>query len=265
MEVNEGNVLENSLNIEPSQEQTNAGANQELWQGQHPNDLRTSGQNAAVQPKQDPQRMEYWQSKYDKLETGYKDLSLRAQEMEQYIRQQAEGNQRYQPPVQQPQPGPQRPMAPIKPGSYNEVESYSDPQSASWKYRAEKEVYNDNMVQYYGQQEEARNQILQSEIQRMENAQVQENQMRGLRAELYQKHGYTQNDVDDFVRRYSDPRSLTIDNLVALHKLGRQTGKVNPQTNNKQPLPISLQSGQSEPQLNDEDAFNIGLLSNKRK
>ena len=75
---------------------------------------------------------------------------------------------------------------------------------------------------------------------------------------------------------YSSPESLTLDNLVRLDKMRsapsqaeveqRQTAEMMKQKQNtlSTPPPAGVVSAQSEPQINEEDAFNLGLMRNRR-
>ena len=89
-------------------------------------------------------------------------------------------------------------------------------------------------------------------------------------------HGILQNKAQQFIKYYSSPDSLTLDNLVRLDKMRsapsqaeveqRQKAESMKQKQGKLnvPPPAGVVSAQSEPQVNEEDAFNLGLMQNRR-
>ena len=99
--------------------------------------------------KADPSRFEYWQSQADKVKG---ELSATQQELA-YYREQAMQSAQQSPsngqPVEQAQETSLKPpVKPEKPVNYNEVDAYNDPESASFKFRMQKEQYQDDYLSY---------------------------------------------------------------------------------------------------------------------
>ena len=97
-----------------------------------------------------------------------------------------------------------------------------------------------------------------------------------MQSELMNKYGYAPDKANEFIKYYSSPESLSLDNLVRLDKMRsapsqaevEQRQKIESMKQNQQklsvPPPASAGSGYSEPQLTEEDAFNLGLMRNRK-
>ena len=242
--------------------------------------------------KEDPSRMEYWQSQADKAqnerfkvqqELDYYSNSLGplAQmiqsdpEVLDKLENQVNGNPSGNP----VQAGNQRnslqkPVRPTKPTTYNEVDAYNDPESDSFKHRAANDQWRDDMIGY-------RENV---DAYRMQQAQVhQENQQRQQSMNsayniAMQNHGMNANQATDFVRWTQNPNNITIDNLVQLYAVKnapqqqqqsqaqRKSAEMKAQQERlKVPRPTTVQTGQSAPTLTQEDEFNNALLNNAKR
>ena len=120
---------------------------------------------------------------------------------------------------EQPQPAVQsqeivRPVKPVRPSSFDNSEALTDPDSKSAKYLAAKEQYLDDMTEYLMSQEEKRNQLTEQQLAQQQKLQSQ-NQ---LLSDLQSGYGYTPEEANDFLDKMSKPESLSLDNLVKLHK-----------------------------------------------
>ena len=174
---------------------------------------------------------------------------------------------------------PKKPTRPAKPVNYDSSEAYMDPESASYKYREEVDNYRDQMIDYGVEAEQYRMRELESRENQIRQAQQQyeaQKQSDGMHNELMGKYGYTPEKAQQFIKYYSSPDSLTLDNLVRLDKMRsapsqaeveqRQKAESMKQKQGKLnvPPPAGVVSAQSEPQVNEEDAFNLGLMQNRR-
>ena len=242
--------------------------------------------------KEDPSRMEYWQSQADKAQNERFKVQ---QELDYYrnslgpvaqmiqsnpevldkLENQVNGNPSGNP----VQAGNQRnslqkPVRPTKPTTYNEVDAYNDPESDSFKHRAANDQWRDDMIGY-------RENV---DAYRMQQAQVhQENQQRQQSMNsayniAMQNHGMNANQATDFVRWTQNPNNITIDNLVKLYAVKnapqqqqqsqtqRKTEDMRTQQERlKVPRPTTVQTGQSAPTLSQEDEFNNALLTNAKR
>ena len=242
--------------------------------------------------KEDPSRMEYWQSQADKAQNERFKVQ---QELDYYrnslgpvakmiqsnpevldkLENQVNGNPSGNP----VQAGNQRnslqkPVRPTKPTTYNEVDAYNDPESDSFKHRAAYDQWRDEMIGY-------RENV---DAYRMQQAQVhQENQQRQQSMNsayniAMQNHGMNANQATDFVRWTQNPNNITIDNLVQLYAVKnapqqqqqsqtqRKSAEMKAQQERlKVPRPTTVQTGQSAPTLSQEDEFTNALLNNEKR
>ena len=160
-------------------------------------------------PKESPDQFQYWQSQADK----------KTAEVESF-KKEVEALKSKEPSApEQPQPAVQsqeivRPVKPVRPSSFDNSEALTDPDSKSAKYLAAKEQYLDDMTEYLMSQEEKRNHLTEQQLAEQQKLQSQ-NQ---LLSDLQSGYGYTPEEANDFLDKMSKPESLSLDNLVKLHK-----------------------------------------------
>lgn len=169
----------------------------------------TSEVSDVSNPKESSDQFQYWQSQADKkaaeVETLKRELeSLKSKEISTPApTQQAAQSQETV-----------KPVKPVRPSDFDNSEAITDPDSKSAKYLAAKEQYLDDMTEYLMQQEETRNQLTQKQLEEQRKMQSQQQ----LLSDLQTNYGYTPNEATDFVKTMSSPESLSLDNLVKLHK-----------------------------------------------
>lgn len=246
-------------------------------------------------PKEDTSRFEYWQSKYDQKASEYNKLQDQMGQYEKvapianYIQENPDilkgvakslsGDTPTVADNNEQMASPKKPVRPAKPVNYDSSEAYMDSESASYKYREAIDNYRDEMIDYSEQAEQYRIRELQAKENQIRQAQQQyeaQRQTDNTRNELMSKYGYSPDKAQEFLQYYSSPDSLTLDNLVRLDKMRsapsqaeveqRQRAEMMKQKQNtlNTPPPAGVVSAQSEPQVNDEDAFNLGLMRNRR-
>lgn len=231
-----------------------------------------------VDPKIDPSRFEYWQSVADKRNKRLEELEPLAPlarlidedpeilpEIEKVIIQR-----------KQRQAGPEKPAVPVKPDGFDEAEAFTDPASVSWKYRKEKEQYQERLLEYYDQRELARAAAEAERQQRQLALEKQAANLARLRVELTAR-GIPESEHDDFVRRLDTPGAVTFDHLVELYKIVKSgstkvTKKVADMETRKVresgPPPVGVEGGEPEVprKVTDDQLFNDSLLAaGKRK
>ena len=241
--------------------------------------------------KEDPSRMEYWQSQADKAkneayqlqqENEYYKNSLGpvAQMIQQNpqvldnLDKQINGNPSGNP----VQAGNQRnslekPVRPTRPLTYNEVDAYNDPESESFKYRAANDQWRDDMIQHYENVDNYRQQQAQVQMQHQQKNQM----MNSAYNQAMNTYGMDARTATDFVRWTQNPNSVTVDNLVKLYAVKDAPSQQQSQAQTKAadmraqqerlkvPRPTTVQTGQSAPTLTAEDAFNQALLNNGKR
>ena len=229
--------------------------------------------------KEDSSRFEYWQSQADKVKS---ELS-NAQQERDYFRNLA---QQQQSTVSSGQPNGQpqqqvgvqedslkQPVKPEKPVSYSEVDAYNDPESTSFKYRLEKERYQDEYMGYLEDKDENREKQMRAQYEyayaQQQTAMVQNNAM----SHAMNGYGLSQTKAGDFVNWASNPENVTVDHLIKLYMMkdapdARVEQKKQEMRKSQEvlsmPRSAAVETGTSESPLSDEDMFNQGLLSLKR-
>ena len=239
-----------------------------------------STQSPEEQPaKEDSSRFEYWQSQADKVKS---ELSNAQQERDYYrnLAQQPQSTVSNGQPNGQPQQqaGVQedslkQPVKPEKPVSYSEVDAYNDPESTSFKYRLEKERYQDDYMGYLEDKDENREKQMRAQYEyayaQQQTAMVQNNAM----SHAMNGYGLSQTKAGDFVNWASNPNNVTVDHLIKLYMMKdapdarveqKKQEMMKSQEVLSMPRSAAVETGTSESPLSDEDMFNQGLLSLKR-
>ena len=160
-------------------------------------------------PKESPDQFQYWQSQADKKTAEVESLK---KEVEALKSKEPSAPEQPQPAVQSQEIV--RPVKPVRPSSFDNSEALTDPDSKSAKYLAAKEQYLDDMTEYLMSQEEKRNHLTEQQLAEQQKLQSQ-NQ---LLSDLQSGYGYTPEEANDFLDKMSKPESLSLDNLVKLHK-----------------------------------------------
>jgi hypothetical protein len=159
-------------------------------------------------PKGDPDQFQYWQSQADKRSAEVELLKGQVSELMETKASTPEE------PVQK-ETAIEKPVKPSKPADYDHSEALADPESKSAKYLADREMYMDNMLEYTTELEAVRTEKLE---------QQQANQQRELSRQklvndLQGKYNYSNEQALNFIETMSSPESLSLDNLVQLHKM----------------------------------------------
>ena len=224
-------------------------------------------------PKSDNDSYKYWQSQADKRAA---EVDLLKSQVTELMKAQAST------PAEQPKEETvkiERPVKPRKPADYDHSEALADPESASGKYLGKQEQYLDNLANYMETVEVQRSNAMQKQ---MEEQQVQLRNQK-LVNDLQTHYGYDGQQAADFIDKMSKPDSLSLDNLVKLHKLGQgntstQLSQVTPEAKQKQltmsqrqeklsiPTPIGVQPGANvQSSKSVEDQMMDSMIGNYKK
>ena len=224
--------------------------------------------------KADPSRFEYWQSQADKVKG---ELSATQQELSYYREQAMQGAQQSpsngQPVEQAQETSLKSPVKPEKPVNYNEVDAYNDPESASFKFRLQKEQYQDDYISFIEEREQTR----ETEYARKYQQAMLEQEANSLRNNAYNhavsNYGWDQSRANDFVQWASNPANVTVDHLAKLFQMKdapnaqiqqRKDQVVREREIAAMPRTAAVETGKTEPPMTDEDLFNAGLMALKR-
>lgn len=202
--------------------------------------------------KQNPERVEYWQSKYDKLynTTLQMQEQLRRAEYESQI--QESENQ-----------GPELPIKPTRPSNYSEYEATTDPDSESARYKQLLSEYQSDMFTYLTDREQKREEAYQEQIAREQEAEQSRQYVSGVYSDVLAR-GATPEKARNFIQWANSFDSFTLDNIYAFYDFLQSRQAVNTQAKLNVPPPVGVMGGQTQKPLNDQDVFNVGLLKYKR-
>lgn len=252
------------------------------------NVLEDNPLNAPDTENPEDEQYRYWQSQHDKKQAELDELKTKYADMDEiipiarHIKRNPDVLQNLSQETNKKESVPELviPVKPVKPGDFSRSEAMADPDSPSAKYLDLQDDYVSSMSEYMLERENQRN--IQS--QKLEEQQIAINKKQETLAVLTSKFGYTPDLAHDFVETMSSPDSLSLDNLVKLHKLniGMSTTKgneVSPQAQQKQatmqsraaklniPKPIGVQPGQSvqSPKQSTEDNIMDFMIDNHKK
>lgn len=240
-------------------------------------------------------RYQYWQSRYDQKASEFDTMSQKISEYEkiapiaEYIQENPavlnnvarslSGDTPTVPSQEKSVELPKKPTRPTKPTNYDATEAYMDADSSSYKYRVQLDDFRDSMIDYQEHQEQMRieENNKREAVWQQRQQETQRNQaVDGMKNQLVNQYGYTPEKAVEFIKHYSAPESLSLDNLVNLDRLRNAPSQAEVATRQKAemmqnqskrlqvPTPAGIVSGQAEPQFNESDLFNLGLMANKK-
>ena len=242
--------------------------------------------------KDDPRRHEYWQSQADKVKNELRGVQ---DELDYYkntlapVEQVIKANPKVLDNLESlsngqtqglnPQQGNpqetslQKPLRPEKPHSYNEVDAYNDPNSESFKYRMSLDKHRDDMIDWYGNIDQAR-QMQQQQAMHYQQQQMLHNNTRN---NAIASWGYTETDADGFVQWASNPSNISMNNLKALYEMQKNGNQQQIESQQKVvqmqqqqerlkvPMTSAVQKGQAPAPMTDDQAFSASLFSNAKR
>tara|TARA_R100000664_G_C2755378_1_gene143112 strand:- start:255 stop:1319 length:1065 start_codon:yes stop_codon:yes gene_type:complete len=204
---------------------------------------QTQVDGSTYQAKNDDKRFEYWQSKASKLQNQVNEMQQKMPLIEHLERnpQMMQQPQQAQAPVeQQTEEFPPPPEKPGRPRNFSREAAYTDPASESAAYLDAVEDWRDNMDEYNELKSEYETARVQDYMQQQEMARQQQVQQQQAVAQQQQQtqevheyvqghYGMTANEAGEFINKFSDPNSISMDNLVQLFRI--QKGGAAPVTN----------------------------------
>lgn len=206
------------------------------------------------QAKNDEKRFEYWQSQANQLQNELAKQKQATNSLNTYVQDSQPQVPRYtsagpQPGVPQQQEQtdefPDAPERPEKPRNFSREAAYTDASSESaayldavdeWRddideYNGLKQEYNQAKMEEYVQSQEAQKRQM---MQRQQAAQSQQRQLGEIDKYVQGQYGFTADESREFITQYSDPKSVTMENLVQLYRMNK-TQDTN--ANGQQPHP----------------------------
>tara|TARA_R100000664_G_C2739047_1_gene127854 strand:- start:222 stop:1169 length:948 start_codon:yes stop_codon:yes gene_type:complete len=199
----------------------------------------------------DEKRYQYWQSQADKYKNELQ--TLQQQQTQAFAQQQTQMPQQQMPQQPQQEEFPEAPERPAMPHGFNREEAYSDPSSASARYINELDDWRDDMNEYNSIKSQYQTALVEEKLNNMEAERQNEIKRQQAAAQVRQQeqeitnhvrgnYGMNEAEAADFVKKMSDPNSITVDNLVQLYRM--QQGNAAPQQNPApaQPSPAFTQT-----------------------
>lgn len=243
---------------------------------------------AKVDPREDPSRIEYWQSRADKA-TKRADMLQAVEPVAQLLADRPDVREAIRkmvfegtPPAAATKQEPElvKPEAPKKPDGYDEVSAVNDPTSDSFKYRLAKEAYAEKLVDYMEKRDAKTQGQLAQQMQHQQQQQQRQAAMAELKVKL-QGHGIAGDEADEFITTMSDPQQVTLDNLVQLFRIKKgstsdaqkaaQRAKdiLDRKAKQASPPPLAVEGGEQPPSPAEEDEgsklFSDSLMQGARK
>lgn len=243
--------------------------------------------------KENPDRFEFWQSKYNKMEEMNERLmaQLEKQANGQGEEGQGQGQQKSPQEVLQTKQAELKelsiPSKPSKPSDYNPEEAYTNPDSASFKYRASMDEYNETFAEVMSKRDQLKDEIYDIKLETLQKPVREMAQEKQLSAQqkktvdsLKENYQFTDEQALDFVDEMSKPESMSMDNLVKFYRVTKGvkssgSNRTNQQEDNRSrrreaapPIPNGSGAGTSRNTDDDEaelgKAFGEGMLSFNR-
>ena len=239
--------------------------------------VSTEGFPTEDSPAKDaPQRMAYWQSKTDKATNENNVLRQEMNEIKSVLGSMQQsfsaGDQNGSPQGNQFDPS-KEPTQPQRPTNYNEVDAFNDPDSESFRYRTAKDQYQDNMMDYLRSADTARQEQSRQQMAKQEQQMV----MRGAYDHVHNNYGWDNQKSSQFVDWAMNPENVNMDVLAKVYDATHSPNPEQARIQNKAqemkaqqerliiPRTTTVESGETPPPMSEQDVFNAGLLSNKRR
>jgi len=250
----------------------------------------TSPVEGDIPAKEDPTRYEYWQSQSDKAVAENHKLNQRleyyqgtldpiARELERnpQILDNLEASVSSRQPIGSNGNGIndgslQMPVKPQKPVQFNDVDAFNDPESDSYAYRQQMDNYRDNMQDFLYQREEVRERQYQTNMVKQQESMM----LNQVQSHMLNSYKWDNGKVTDFMQWAQNPANITVDRLAKLYDMENTPSQSDAQLAQKKqamqnqanrmniPRTTVVEKGQAPPPMNDQDAFNAGLMSLKR-
>jgi hypothetical protein len=161
-----------------------------------------------IDPTNDNGQFQYWQSQADKKQI---EVDLLKEQVAGLTANKSESEA----PVERETEKLSRPVKPRKPADFNHSEALDNPEGENAKYLAKKDNYVDDLADYMENAESQREKVAQAQEQQrqigLRNQQVM--------TDLQSKYEYNAAEAADFIDVMNDPSSMSLDNLVQLHKI----------------------------------------------
>jgi hypothetical protein len=237
-----------------------------------------SGQAETLEAKDDPQRMQFWQSRADKYKSELD--SLKSQEpVLKYLSENPEkASQVYDVLLEKgssnnvTEAQPVRPERPQKPASYNVEDAIGDPTSDSYKYKQAMEDFQMKLIEYQDEVSLYNEKKQNAERHQMIQVQQQQQALQSAIQEAMYVHGMDNKTAQEFVSWAQNP-NYGMSDLIQVFKAQkganaaaqRQAQNINSRVQAVVPPSVNGSNvniqQQAEPQKTDGEAFFEGVFN----
>lgn len=234
-------------------------------------------QEEQVEAKEDPQRMQFWQSRADKYKAELDALKSQEPVLKYLNENPDKASQVYDVLLEkgssnkQTQAQPVRPERPAKPASYNVEDAIGDPTSDSYKYKQAMEDFQMQLIEYQDEVSAYNEKRQADERNKMVQAQQQQQALQSAVQEAMYVHGMDNKTAQEFVSWAQNP-NYGMSDLIQVFKAQkganaaaqRQAQNINSRV--QAVIPPSVNGSnvnvqqQAEPQLNEGEAFFQGMF-----
>jgi hypothetical protein len=231
-----------------------------------------SGTQVAPEAKEDPERMQFWQSRADKYKSELDALKSQEPVLKYLAENPDKASQVYDVLLdkgssQQVQSDrPQRPERPQKPANYNHEDAIADPTSDSFKYKQSLDEFQMKLVEYQDELALYQEKKQHEEQQRMAQTQQQQKALQSAIQEAVYVHGLDSKEAQDFISWAQNP-NYDMGTLIQVYKA--QVGASAAAHNKVQTVNSRVQAvvppavngsnvnvqQQAEPEVSDDQAF----------
>tara|TARA_Y100000310_G_scaffold4518_1_gene5431 strand:+ start:2739 stop:3785 length:1047 start_codon:yes stop_codon:yes gene_type:complete len=235
---------------------------------------QTQPDGSTYQARNDDKRFEYWQSQAAKLQNQVTEMQNKMPMIEHLERNpQMMQQQAPQAPVQQQEEAfPPPPEKPQRPRAFSREAAYTDSASDSAAYLDEMEDWRDSMdeynslkseydslkVQEYLQEQES---LRQRQNQQIQAQQQQHRQVNEVSEYVQANYGMDTNQAAQFIKDYSNPESISMDNLVQLWRI--QNGQTIQNQPTPSPIPAAPSPAFQQTQRAQQVPPTMGVVSGK--
>lgn len=227
-----------------------------------------------VDPKADPKRVEFWQSRADKFRAQVEAYSPVIEYLNanpdaiELLQKHQSGQLSASAPAGGPKVNdePQKPKAPERPSNFDAVAAHSDPTSASYQYQRAVEQYQLDMLNFITAKEEFREKKERERMAAEQQQRLLRSQMSQAQAMLQTQYGYTPEEAIDFIQVMNDPKVYTLENLARLHRMLRgKNGAAKPTPKKPAsafgPASPAVVGGSTEQQLDEDGELNSAMAA----
>jgi hypothetical protein len=231
-----------------------------------------SGNQEMTDAKENPERMQFWQSRADKYKAELDALKSQEPVLKYLAENPEKATKVYDVLLDKGSSGqvnsnrPQRPERPQKPADYNHEDAIADPTSDSFKYKQSLDEFQMKLVEYQDELALYQEKTQQQKQQEMFQVQQQQKALESVMQEAVYVHGLENKDAQEFISWAQNP-NYDMGTLIQVYKAQKGASaaahnKVQMVNSRVQAVVPPVVNGsnvnvqqQAEPEVSDDQAF----------